>query len=374
MSNLSAMENIMTIKTTYIASAAFEAARSVSILPENHRSRRLHGHSFLATIQCAMPSGLAPHVGGEIEVMKTRLETQVAKLDYSLLNEMMSVPTDENIARWVDTHCYVPSMERIGVQSTADEGVEIDMHGRAHVWRRYAFRSVRQLANFPPEHFYGSAHSHRFEVIIHVDHKIGEGDISIDYDYLDTCWEPVSKELDCRNLNDISGLSDPSSESLACWIWTRLKPQIHDLSRVTLYETSTCGVGFDGDKFQLWNEFKFSCAVKLARASGAGVQSDVQHQSYVLRLYFVLLPEQFLSLNVANGGVQEALRPLLEQLDRRALYEIPDLIDSTTASVAAWIFNKVSVELPQIDRAELFESRGCGVIISTGSRNTILPV
>ena len=362
------------MKTTYIASAAFEAARSVSILSENHRSRRLHGHSFLATIQCAMPSGLAPHAGGEIGVMKSRLATQVAKLDYSLLNEKLSVPTDENIARWVDTHCYVPSMELIGVQSTADEGVEIDMHGRAHVWRRYAFRSIRQLKGFPPGHFYGQRHSHRFEVILQVNHQIGEGDISVDYDYLDTCWEPVRKKLDHASLNDISGLSDPSSESLVRWIWTRLKSQIHDLSRVTLYETSTCGVGFDGVKFQIWNEFKFNCAVKLEGTADVGAQSNVQHQSYVLRLYFVLPPEQLLNLSVANGGVQEALGPLIQQLDRRAVYEIPDLIDSTTASIATWIFKKVHAELPHVDRVDLFESRGCGVIVSAGSRDTILPV
>ena len=38
-----------------VAACPFEAARKVEILPEGHRSRRLHGHSFVARARANMP-------------------------------------------------------------------------------------------------------------------------------------------------------------------------------------------------------------------------------------------------------------------------------------------------------------------------------
>ena len=35
----------------HVAAAPFEAAVSVPVLPQGHRSRRLHGHSFLAAVR-----------------------------------------------------------------------------------------------------------------------------------------------------------------------------------------------------------------------------------------------------------------------------------------------------------------------------------
>lgn len=70
----------MTNRITFVATAPFEAARHVDVLPEHHRSRRLHGHSFLATIRCCPPNGFAPYPGGEIDVIKSRLQAQIKNL------------------------------------------------------------------------------------------------------------------------------------------------------------------------------------------------------------------------------------------------------------------------------------------------------
>ena len=131
----------MATKTLFAASAGFEAARHVDILPVGHRSRRLHGHSFLASVRCALPAGWARFPGGEVDRLRTSLETQIAQLDYRLLNEQVQPPTDVNLARWVRNHLDVPGIEQIGIQSTAHEGVDLDRAGHAHVWRRYIFQS-----------------------------------------------------------------------------------------------------------------------------------------------------------------------------------------------------------------------------------------
>ena len=47
----------MTERLFHVAAVPFEAARRVSILPPGHRSRRLHGHSFLARVRAELPAG-----------------------------------------------------------------------------------------------------------------------------------------------------------------------------------------------------------------------------------------------------------------------------------------------------------------------------
>ena len=365
----------MTIKTTFIASAPFEAARSVSILPENHRSRKLHGHSFLATIQCSMPAGIAPYPGGELEVMKSRLALQIAKLDYSDLNKIVETPTDENLARWVNSHCYVPSTQKIGVQSTADSGVEIDTHGKAHVWRRYVFQSIRRLKNLPEGHVCGAEHSHSFTVIVHVDHEIGERDISVDYDFIDERWAHVSKDLNFVNLNSVSGLGEPSTENLAKWVWTQLKKEVQDVSRVTIYEAPFCGVTFNGINFHVWNESSFSCGV-LRRTVSSISQSELvtSHQSFSVRIYVSQPSIEDSNLMAATGGAKECLDTALALIDSKMVAQLPEFLDSSTKCIAMWIHKQLAQQIPNVERVELFETRGCGVIVSSGFAETVIPV
>ena len=364
----------MTLKTAYVASATFEGARSVAILPDGHRSRRLHGHSFLASIQCLMPSGIAPYPGSEVDVMRSRLETQLKKIDYSQLNDFVPVPTDENLARWVNSHCYVPSTQLIGVQSTADGGVEIDVRGHAHVWRRYAFNSVRRLEGLPLGHVCGREHSHQFEVIIHADHQIGDGDISIDYDYLGSCWAPVEQELNLANLNLLSDLNDPSSEWLSSWIWNKLKGKVVDLSRVTIYESPSCGVSFNGVVYHVWNEISFNCGIHKQSLDPTKAGPHLHLQPFLARLYFTLDAEHLNSLSVANGGAKEKVSSVFQKIDNKLAMDLEGIELGTPKGVAVWIFNSLELELPQIERVELFESRGCGVIVSSGFFDSVVPV
>ena len=365
----------MPLNTTFVASSGFEAARHVDILPDGHRSKQKHGHSFLATIQCSMPSEIAPYPGGELEVMQSRLGMQIAKLDYSDLNVAIDTPTDENLARWVNTHCYVPSTQKIGIQSTSDSGVEIDTRGRAHVWRRYVFQSIRHLKNLPEGHVCGIEHSHSFVVIVHVDHQLGERDISVDYDFIDECWSQVVKKLSFVNLNLLSNLSEPSTENLSSWIWNELRILVRDVSRVTIYESPRCGVTFDGVKFHVWNESSFNCGV-LKRDTHSKSQSNLvtAHQAFSIRIYVSQLAGQETSLNVATGGARECLDATLALIDSKVVAHLSDITDTSTKSIALWIHNKIVQKIPNIDRVELFETRGCGVIVSSGFAETVIPV
>src|SRR6266850_2448741 len=89
------------VQILYCAAAGFEAARNVDVLPAGHRSRRLHGHSFVAKVRAALPRDSMRFPGAQVGVLRHLLSSYVAALDYDVLNAHISTPTDENIARWI---------------------------------------------------------------------------------------------------------------------------------------------------------------------------------------------------------------------------------------------------------------------------------
>ena len=364
----------MSIKTLFAASAGFEAARHVDILPVGHRSRRLHGHSFLAKVRCALPAGWAPFPGGEVERLRSQLESRIAQLDYRLLNEQIRQPTDENLARWVRDHLDVPGIEQVGIQSTAHEGVDLNLAGHAHVWRRYVFQSAHRLPNVPLGHKCGRMHGHGFEVIVHANQDLGARDLSIDYDHLDEVWAPLHHQLNYACLNDLPHLQNPTSELLSSWLWERIKPTLPELSWITVYETGSCGANFDGKRYRIWKDLTLDSALRLTHAPDGSALRRIHGHTYTLRLHLSAPLDEMMGWTLDFGDVKEIFNPIFEALDHQPLHEIADMPDCDTASIASSILNRAHALLPQLDRADLYETRGCGAIVSAGEEGPALPV
>jgi len=120
-----------------VATGNFESARHVGLLPESHRCRGIHGHSFQASVFAVLREEWAPFPGGEVSELRQRMEQALEPLNYVDLNTVIQHPTDENIARWIRARLAVPGIDRIAVQSTKNQGVDLDRDGMAHVWRRH---------------------------------------------------------------------------------------------------------------------------------------------------------------------------------------------------------------------------------------------
>lgn len=361
-------------KTLFAAASGFEAARHVDILPVGHRSRRLHGHSFLAQVRCDLPGGWARFPGGEVDRLRETLESRIAQLDYRLLNEQVQQPTDENLARWVRAHLDVPGIEQVGIQSTPHEGVDLDGQGHAHVWRRYVFQSAHRLPNVPLGHKCGRMHGHGFEVIVHANQALGQRDLSIDYDHLDDLWAPIHSELNYACLNDLPGLQNPTSEVLSSWIWSRLKPKLPELSWVTVYETASCGANYDGERYRIWKELTLDSSLQLKHAPDGSPLRRIHGHTYTLRLHLSAPLDTVMGWTVDFGDVKEIFNPIFKAIDHQPLHQIADLEDCDTASIASWILDKARGQLPQLDRVDLYETRGCGAIVSLGDEGPALPV
>ena len=85
--------------------------------------------------------------------------------------------------------------------------------------------------------------------------------MGMDYDLIAAHWESVRKQISNKCLNDVPGLDNPTSETIARWIWEQLKADLPDLSRVTVFETAIAGCHFDSSSYIIWKEFHFESAV-----------------------------------------------------------------------------------------------------------------
>jgi 6-pyruvoyltetrahydropterin/6-carboxytetrahydropterin synthase len=363
----------MTERLYHVAAAPFEAARRVCILPEGHRSRRLHGHSFLARVRAALPVGWAPFAGGETAALKESLERCVATLDYRDLNEHLPVPTDENLARWVRECLEVPGIESVGIQSTGDQGADLDGSEHAHVWRRFRFEAAHRLPNVPEGHKCGRMHGHGFEVILHADQELGAGDMGVDFDHLGAIWAPLHRELHHACLNDLEGLENPTSELLCAWLWRRLKPTLPALSWVTVYETATAGCHYDGAHYRIWKEQRFESALRLVKAPEGDPRRRIHGHSYLLRLHLTAPLDEVLGWTVDYGDVKELFKPVYRQLDHHRLNELHRLDDADPASLALWMREEAAAALPQLERVDLHEIPGCGAVLCWGDLGPALP-
>jgi 6-pyruvoyltetrahydropterin/6-carboxytetrahydropterin synthase len=364
--------------TLHSAGAGFEAACQIPVLPEGHRSRRLHGHSYFAQARCALPLDWAAFPGAEVSQLRARLEAACSPLDHSLLNEHLDNPTDENIARFIAARLRassVPGLQQCSVYSTAHSGVDLDAQGHAHVWRRYRFQSAHWLPNVPAGHKCGRLHGHGFEVIVHANQTLAEQeDLAIDYDQLDAIWAPLHFDLNYRCLNEIEGLTNPTSEVLSAWLWDRLKPQLPSLSWVTVYETGSCGANYNGSLFRIWKEMTLDSAVRLGRAPDDHPLAGVHGHTFTLRLHLQAPLDAVQGWTVDFGDVKERFNPIFKSLDHQPLHEREGAVDSDCASLATQILREARAVLPEVDRVDLYETRGSGAIVTLGDTSELIPV
>lgn len=357
-----------------VATAGFESACRVDILPPGHRSRALHGHSYQATVFAELPRGWNSHPGGEVDALRQRLQACVAPLDYACLNDHLDTPTDENLARWIRERLDLPQIARVGVQSTATQGVDLDRQGMAHLWRRFRFQSAHQLPNVPLGHKCGRMHGHGFEAIIHANQDLGAEPIGIDYDRIDALWAPLHAELNYRCLNAIEGLENPTSELIASWIWQRLKPTLPELSWVTVYETGSSGAHFDGDAWRIWKEFTLDSAAALRHAPPGDPRAGLHGHTYTLRLHLSAPLDTVMGWTIDFGDVKALFDPIFKSLDHHPLLDIAGMGDGDTASIAHWVMQQAAPRLPGLSRVDLYETPGCGSLLAAGPEAPVMPV
>jgi len=115
------------------------------------------------------------------------------------------------------------------------------------IFKVFQINAAHRLPNVPSEHKCSNLHGHSFLIEIHVsgpvDPKLGW---VIDFADIAQAFQPLHDQLDHKYLNDIDGLSNPTSENLAKWLWQRLQPALPYLSKIVVQESRDSGCIYVG--------------------------------------------------------------------------------------------------------------------------------
>ena len=113
--------------------------------------------------------------------------------------------------------------------------------------KTFRIEAAHKLPQVPAGHKCARLHGHSFHIEVHVrgplDPELGW---VMDFADIKTAFAPLFEQLDHNYLNDIPGLDNPTSENLACWVWTQLKPRLPLLARIVVHETCTSTCTYEG--------------------------------------------------------------------------------------------------------------------------------
>lgn len=107
----------------------FEAAHSLPHLPEGHKCRRVHGHSYAVEIFCSNPLDERGFVVDYAE-LSAAMAPILERLDHHNLNDVMWFPTTaENLGAWLLDELVgkLPvAVSRVDVYETANTRVTVE--------------------------------------------------------------------------------------------------------------------------------------------------------------------------------------------------------------------------------------------------------
>jgi 6-pyruvoyltetrahydropterin/6-carboxytetrahydropterin synthase len=113
--------------------------------------------------------------------------------------------------------------------------------------KTFGFEAAHDLPTFPTDHKCRRLHGHSFRFDLIVEGQVEEAKgYLIDYGDIKKAAEPIVQKLDHHYLNEIPGLSNPTSENLARWLWDAIKPILPQLAAVIVHETCTSACEYRG--------------------------------------------------------------------------------------------------------------------------------
>lgn len=104
----------------------FEAAHHLPNVPEDHKCRRLHGHSFRVEVHVSGPVDKDAGWVLDFADISSAFKPVYKQLDHYYLNEIEGLenPTSENLAKWIWQRLQpgLPGLSKIVVQETCTAG------------------------------------------------------------------------------------------------------------------------------------------------------------------------------------------------------------------------------------------------------------
>ena len=106
--------------------------------------------------------------------------------------------------------------------------------------KTFQIEAAHRLPNVPTGNKCARLHGHSWRIEVAIEGPVGDqSGWVMDFADLKAAFQPIYDRIDHHYLNDIPGLENPTSERLALWIWTELKPRLPLLSELVIAETCT---------------------------------------------------------------------------------------------------------------------------------------
>ena len=119
---------------------------------------------------------------------------------------------------------------------------------RVDLVKDFTIEAAHRLPQLPPEHKCFRLHGHSFRLEIRVRGEVNPATgFVMDFAEVNRAFQPLFDLLDHNYLNEIEGLSIPTSENLAHWIWIRLTGKLQGLAEVVVHETCTARAVYRGE-------------------------------------------------------------------------------------------------------------------------------
>lgn len=115
------------------------------------------------------------------------------------------------------------------------------------IFKIFNIEAAHLLPNVPADHKCRRLHGHSYKIEVHVQGMVNDDGWIMDFADITKIFQPLFNQLDHHYLNEVEGLSNPTSENLARWVWERLRPNLSGLSKVVINETCTSGCIYQGE-------------------------------------------------------------------------------------------------------------------------------
>ncbi len=213
----------------------FESAHRNTQASAPERARRLHGHSYEATV--AVKGNIDPKIGWVMDFaeVKDRASEVIDRLDHRILNDIDGTgdTTRTEVEHWltVALRPQLPTLHecRLHIMGDRDWSPVVSRISEERERVRFGFDAAHFLPTLPDDHKCRRIHGHSFRVAV----------TSIDARDLAEPVHEIYALLDHRLLNEIPGLENPTSELLAEWLSVELKRHKCTFEDIMVAETCT---------------------------------------------------------------------------------------------------------------------------------------
>jgi 6-pyruvoyltetrahydropterin/6-carboxytetrahydropterin synthase len=192
--------------------------------------QRMHGHSYRVTIR--VEGACDARLGWLVDYadISAAFDPLFNQLDHRCLNDVdgLADVSTEGVSGWIAERLRpaIPILKAVEAEIVGDCAYAPQANNASIA---FTFEAAHYLPNLPADHKCRRLHGHSFRVNIE----------SPTVSDLTDAARTIFDALDHRNLNELAGLENPTSEHVSRWIWEYLIANAKTPAAVTVAETCT---------------------------------------------------------------------------------------------------------------------------------------